>query len=164
MKGFEPTLFDKLFFADEGAGRQVRRFTIEELKQAVARDIESLLNTRMVFSEDRLVAFPQIRRSVLTYGMDDFSGRSLASHYDRLFICTSLENAIARHEPRLRNVKVALEVDVRATAVLFFAISAVLDVGPVHEPVTFDATLQPTTLQYEVSRGRSRSAGAELLS
>jgi type VI secretion system protein ImpF len=30
----------------------------------------------------------------------------------------------------------------------------VLLVGPAREPVTFDATLQPSTLRYSVSRGR----------
>jgi len=158
MKVFEPTLFDKLFPAEALPERQIRRFSVEELKEAVARDIEALLNTRMVFGEALLERYPQCQRSILTYGMEDFAGRSLASHYDRVFICESLERAIARHEPRLRNVKVRLEVDSKATSALFFAISAILDVGAAHEPVTFDATLQPTTLQYAVSRSRSRSA------
>ena len=161
MKGFEPTLFDKLFPSEGGLGRQVRRFNVEELKEAVARDVESLLNTRMVFTEEMLARFPQCQRSILTYGMDDFAGRSLASHYDRVFICESLEKAISRHEPRLTKVKVALEVDSKATSVLFFAITAILDVGPAHEPVTFDATLQPTTLQYAVSKSRPRQLGQD---
>ena len=156
MKGFEPTLFDKLFVSEVAPERQIKRFTIEELKDAVARDVESLLNTRMIFTEDMLESFPECRKSILTYGLDDFSGRSLASHYDRLFICGSLETAIARHESRLKDVKVALEVDSRATSVLYFAITALLDVGQAHEPISFDATLQPTTLQYTVSKGRQR--------
>ena len=65
----------------------------------------------------------------------------------------SLEQAIARHEPRLTHVRVMLQVDGRATSVLYFAITAMLDVGPAHEPVTFDATLQPSTLQYSVTKG-----------
>ncbi|MNI62600.1 hypothetical protein D3C87_1436840 [compost metagenome] len=50
-----------------------------------------------------------------------------------------------------------LQVDSRATSVLYFAITAMLDVGPAHEPVTFDATLQPSTLQYSVTRGWAKS-------
>ncbi len=156
MKGFEPSLYDKLFEADDTAAHAVRRLSIEELKESVARDIEALLNTRMVFSDETLRRYPECQRSLLTYGLSDFSGLSLASHYDRDFICRSLENAIARHEPRLRQVRVLLQVDGRATSVLYFAITAILDAGAAHEPVTFDATLQPCTLRYAVSKTRAK--------
>ncbi|GEM_PF-86502 len=157
MKGFEPSLFDKLFEAEGQSPYALRRLSIEEMKETVARDIEALLNTRMVFTEEDLRRFPNCQRSVLTYGLSDFSGLSLASHYDREFICRSLEQAIARHEPRLTHVRVMLQVDSRATSVLYFAITAMLDVGPAHEPVTFDATLQPSTLQYSVTKGWAKS-------
>ena len=157
MKGFEPSLFDKLFEAEGQSPYALRRLSIEEMKETVARDIEALLNTRMVFTEEDLRRYPNCQRSVLTYGLSDFSGLSLASHYDREFICRSLEQAIARHEPRLTHVRVMLHVDSRATSVLYFAITAMLDVGPAHEPVTFDATLQPSTLQYSVTKGWAKS-------
>lgn len=160
MKGFEPSLFDKLFDGDVHAPHALRRLSVEEIKETVARDIEALLNTRMVFTEESLKRFPECQRSVLTYGLSDFSGLSLASFYDREFICRSLEQAIARHEPRLTQVRVVLQVDGRATSVLYFAITAMLDVGPAHEPVTFDATLQPSTLQYSVSKGWAKTANA----
>ena len=57
-------------------------------------------------------------------------------------------------------MRVVLQVDSRATSVLYFAITAMLDVGPAHEPVTFDATLQPSTLQYSVSKGWAKAAAA----
>jgi type VI secretion system protein ImpF len=160
MKGFEPSLFDKLFDDDiaAGAAHALRRLSIEELKETVARDIESLLNARMVFSEASLKGFPECQRSVLTYGLSDFSGLSLASYYDREFICRSIEQAISRHEPRLTHVHVLLQVDSRATSVLYVAITAVLEVGPAHEAVSFDATLQPSTLQYSVSKGWAKAA------
>lgn len=160
MKGFEPSLFDKLFDGDGQTPHALRRLSVEEIKETVARDIEALLNTRMVFTEASLKRFPECQRSVLTYGLSDFSGLSLASFYDREFICRSLEQAIARHEPRLTQVRVVLQVDSRATSVLYFAITAMLDVGPAHEPVTFDATLQPSTLQYSVSKGWAKAANA----
>ncbi|MFC4278633.1 type VI secretion system baseplate subunit TssE [Achromobacter aloeverae] len=160
MKGFEPSLFDKLFGVDGESPHALRRLSVEEMKETVARDIEALLNTRMVFSEEALKRLPECQRSVLTYGLADFSGLSLASHYDRELICRSLEQAIARHEPRLAQVRVMLLVDGRATSVLYFAINAMLEVGPAHEPVTFDATLQPSTLQYSVSKGWAKTAVA----
>lgn len=160
MKGFEPSLFDKLFGAEGGSPHALRRLSVEEVKETVARDIEALLNTRMVFSEEVLKRLPECQRSVLTYGLADFSGLSLASHYDRELICRSLEQAIARHEPRLAQLRVMLLVDSRATSVLYFAINAMLQIGTAHEPVTFDATLQPSTLQYSVSKGWAKAAAA----
>ena len=156
MKGFEPSLFDKLFPKQGYLSHAVRKLSVEELKETVARDIESLLNTRMVYTEEMLDDFEECQRSILTYGVSDFSGKSLASFYDRSFVCRSLEQALTRHEPRLKNVNVTLGVEAtRMTAVLFFEITAVLDVGSLHEPVAFDATLKPSTLQYAVSKKRN---------
>ncbi|AMR81457.1 type VI secretion system baseplate subunit TssE [Cupriavidus taiwanensis] len=156
MKGFEPSLLDKLFDDEPHAPlpSALRQLSLEELKATVARDIESLLNTRIVHEDADFNGLPECRRSLLTYGLNDFAGLSLASFDDRQYICQSLRNAIERHEPRLQNVNVALSVNERATSVLCFGISAVLLVGPAREPVSFDAMLQPSTLQYSVTRGR----------
>lgn len=92
---------------------------------------------------------------VLTYGLNDFAGLSLASHYDRAFICKSIQQAIARHEPRLQQVQVTFELNEQSTNALYFAIQALLVVHPAEEPVSFDAMLQPSTLQYSVTRARA---------
>ncbi|RDU95044.1 type VI secretion system baseplate subunit TssE [Trinickia dinghuensis] len=156
MKRFEPSLLDKLFDDDPRSPAPVamRQWSLEELKGRVARDVESLLNTRIVLTEDELEKLPECQRSVLTYGLNDFAGLSLASHYDRTFICESIEQAIARHEPRLREVRVSLEVNEQSTNALYFVIRAKLVVHPAEEPVSFDAMLQASTLQYSVTRSR----------
>jgi type VI secretion system protein ImpF len=159
MMRFEPSLFDKLF-EDEPNGANpstVHTLSLDELKSSVARDLEALLNTRMGLSEEALGEFPECARSILTYGLNDFSGRSLASDYDRKFICRSIQLAIARHEPRLRNVQVTLELREQSTSVLNFAISALLVVYSTQEPVNFDALLQPSTHQYSVMRARGKA-------
>lgn len=163
MNGFEPGLLDKLFDDDwrGPASPVLRHLSLEEVKNMVARDLESLLNTRMVFNDAKLESFPECRRSVMTYGLSDFSGLSLASHYDRSFICRSLEQAIARHESRLRDVAVTLEVDGQtSTNMLYFGITALLVLPELAEPVNFDAMLQPTTLQYSITRGTGKSRTA----
>ena len=156
MKRFEPSLLDKLFDDDphSPASATMRQWSLEELKGRVARDVEALLNTRIVMTEAELAKLPECQRSVLTYGLNDFAGLSLASHYDRTFICESIEQAIARHEPRLREVRVALEVNEQSTNALHFVIRAKLVVHPAEEPVSFDAMLQASTLQYSVTRSR----------
>lgn len=156
MKGFEPSFLEKLFDEDPRAPASgvLKRLSIEQVKESVARDLESLLNSRMVLSEDALGNYPECRKSVITYGLNDFSGLSLASSFDRAYICRSLEQAILQHEPRLKNVRATLDLNKRSSNSLHFSISAVLELHPAREPVNFDALLQPTTLQYSVSRAR----------
>jgi type VI secretion system protein ImpF len=158
MKRFEPSFFDKLFDDEPHlpAPAAMRQLSLEELKSNVARDVEAILNTRIALTDAELAALPECQRSILTYGLNDFSGLSLASHYDRTFICKSIQQAIARHEPRLQQVAVTLELDEQSTNALYFAIQALLVVHPAEEPVSFDAMLHPSTLQYSVTRARAK--------
>jgi type VI secretion system protein ImpF len=163
MKGFTPGLFDRLLDVPvKGAtSATVSRMSVEDLKDSVARDLEALLNTRTVIPEELLKRYPECSRSIVTYGLNDFAGRSLSSHDDRAYICLCLEKAIARHEPRLRNVKASLEVREDAINRLNFAITALMVVSTSQEPVNFDAVLQPSSLHYTISKARrAASAGA----
>ncbi len=156
MKGFEPSLLEKLF-DDEPRSPAVgafKRLSMEQYKESVAADLEALLNSRAMVSDETLERFTECQQSLATFGLHDFSGRSLASFNDRTFICDSLKQAIARHEPRLRDVCVALEHSQRSAGSLRFSISALLVVHPASEPVSFDALLQPATLRYSVSKSR----------
>ncbi|GJI91248.1 hypothetical protein RugamoR1_44110 [Rugamonas sp. R1(2021)] len=149
-------MFDRLMDAplNGNASGTVPRQSIEDLKDSVARDLEALLNTRAVIPEDLLKRFPECGRSIATYGLNDFAGLSLSSTDDRAFICRSLERAIARHEPRLRNVQASLELRADAVNRLNFSITALLVVHSAHEPVNFDAVLQPSSLHYTISKAR----------
>ena len=165
MEGFTPGFFDRLLgTVVRGAGSTtVARMTAEDFKDAVARDLEALLNTRSVIPADSLMAFPECSQSLVTYGLTDFADRSLSSPSDRAYICGCLEKTITLHEPRLRNVKATLEVrDDNTVNRLRFSITALLVVSASEEPVNFDALLQPSTLQYSVGKmGRApASAGA----
>lgn len=157
MKGFEPSLLEKLF--DDAprvtaASGIFKTIPLEQYKESVARDLEGLLNSRAAYSEDSLKSFPNCQKSLMTYGLRDFSTMSLANASDRAAICRSLEQSIARHEPRLHNVRVTLEANAHSVGGLHFSIHALLDLQPAREPISFDALLQPNTLQYSVSRLR----------
>lgn len=156
-KGFEPSFFDKLF-DDQPVGAARRRLSLEQLKDSIARDLEALLNTRMAMDEELVESFPLVARSVAAFGLADFAGLSLANVYHRRKICSSIEGAIAAHEPRLRDVRVDLELHRKTVNALYFSINAVLVVRPAQEPVSFDALLTPTSLQYSVSRHRRQGA------
>ena len=160
MKGFEPSLLEKLFDDEPRSPERgmFKRFTMERFKESVARDLEALLNTRAAIDESVLGAFPECRSSLATYGMPDFSGLSLASAHDRARICASLESGIRTHEPRLREVHVELEPELGSVTGLRFQISALLMAHPASEPVSFDAMLQPSTLQYRIAPQRRQAA------
>lgn len=165
MKGFTPDLFDRLLGQPVRNGAVVARLTSEDLKDAVARDLEALLNTRSTIQEDALLAFPECKSSMVGYGLCDFADRSLSSPTDRAHICACIEAAIVRHEPRLQHVKALLEVRDEAGAPsvnrLSFSITAVLVGSRSQEPVNFDAVLQPSTLQYSIRKaGRASAAQA----
>lgn len=154
MKGFAPGLFDRLMgsSAHELSSGTVARLSMEDLKDTVARDLEALLNTRTVIPEELLKSYPESSKSIVSYGLNDFAGMSLASTADRTAICRALESAIDRHEPRLRKVVASLELREGSINRLNFAISALLVVHPAQEPVSFDAVLQPSSLQYSISK------------
>lgn len=163
MKGYTPGLFDRLMdrpVHGAGSGVTITRLSIEDLKDTVARDLEALLNTRAVIPEDLLKRYPECSKSIVTYGLNDFAGLSLSSTDDRAYICQCLEKAIARHEPRLRNVRASLEVQEGSINRLNFAITALLVVNSAQEAVNFDAVLQPSSLHYTISKARRVAQGA----
>lgn len=152
---YRPTLLDRL--ADNDSRRSdetdtLRQISAEEMKDSVARDLEALLNSRCPMNEQLYRQYPESLNSICSYGMGDFIGRSLANPSDRNHICRSLERTIAIHERRLKQVRIALELDSRATNRLRFTIHALLILHPSMEPVHFDALLHPATLNYSVSR------------
>lgn len=159
-KGFAPTIFDKLFDNEPRIPTEInslRRLNIEELKESVAEDLETLLNSRRGHSDERLQAYTHVTESILSFGIIDFVGLSLSNPADCHRICRGIEQTIQRHEKRLRNIRVTLENDRYSTNTLRFCIHALLVVYPAREPVNFDALLQPTTQQYSVLRGRRAS-------
>jgi len=147
MSGFVPGLMDRLMGA---RGQAAAGFTTRQLKDAVARDLEDLLNTRAALPEALLEGYPECAASIVSYGLVDFAGMCLSSSEDRGRICASLKAAIERHEPRLRQVQARIEQQAGSINRVNFVISGVLAVFPAFEPVNFDAVLQPSTLHYAI--------------
>jgi len=124
---------------------------ISRYKQAVARDLESLLNSRRVDFEDRIESLPQARRSILSYGITDLSSLSLLDPGAQGHLRSQIKTAIERHEPRLSRVRVSLDAPKGRDRQLRFRVDAVLTVHPQKPPVVFDAMLQLTTNTYRIS-------------
>jgi type VI secretion system protein ImpF len=144
---------DRLLDDEPGTSREPipNRFqNLRELKKAVTRDLEDLLNTRQELLEELPSEFAEVSRSLVSYGLPDFTSFSLLSKHDRNRIRRAVEQAIANFEPRLARVNVTLEPPRDNDRALRFHIEALLRLEPAPELVTFDAVLQLTTQKYVV--------------
>jgi type VI secretion system protein ImpF len=123
---------------------------VRQLKRSVARDLEALLNTRQETDVEMPSDFNEVNRSLLMYGLPDFTSVNLLNQEDRNRIRRSLERSIATFEPRLERVRVNLESRGEHDRAVRFRIDAFLRIEPTREAVTFDAVLQLNTQEYRV--------------
>lgn len=116
--------------------------SVADLKQAVRRDLEWLLNTRCHIEsiDEKLEEAP---RSVAFFGLPDFTGVSVKSHLEQKRMTAAIEEAIRIFEPRFTNLKVILEPIENVDRQLKFRIEATLDIEPTPEPIVFDSILEP---------------------
>lgn len=131
----------------------LQAFDIRALKRAVARDIESLLNTRCLDTDEQLDGFPNARASMLDFGITDLSSLSLLDPGDQAYLRDKIRIAIQRHEPRLGSVSVRLDSPKGTERMLRFRVDAHLEAAPTRPPVRFDATLQLSTNSYQIREG-----------
>jgi type VI secretion system protein ImpF len=159
MNGFAPGLLDRLMgdYSQSNVGGAVSRLTMEQLKDSVARDLEALLNTRIGIPPEVFAEYPEARRSIVNYGLVDFAGLCLSSTEDRSAICASLKTAIETHEPRLKNVSASLELEKGSVNRLTFVINATLQMDSASEAVNFNAVLQPSSLNYSITKAARQS-------
>jgi len=131
-----------------------RFYNLRQLKRAVARDLEALLNTRQEALAEVPTEFAEVSHSLLSYGLPDCTSLNLLSTQDRNRIRRALEQAIATFEPRLERVRVTLDSPRQYERILRFRVEAILPVKPAPEAVVFDAVLQLHTQEYIV-RGQN---------
>lgn len=127
-----------------------RARSVRELKVALRRDLEWLLNSRRIaFPPDE--GLVELNRSVYVYGLPDFTAWSLNNPKDQVRMLRSLQGTIKLFEPRLANVNIVpLESKVIATRSLRFRIEALLLMDPAPELVSFDTMLDLTSSHYHI--------------
>src|SRR5438094_10508474 len=101
-----PSVLDRLLDDDPGVTREApprRHQVLRELKQAVRRDLEDLLNTRV-----RCRPWPpgldELGHSLVNYGLPDFTGLGAGADKAREEMRRLLEEVIRREEPRFKTV------------------------------------------------------------
>lgn len=126
-----------------------RHQSIRMLKNALVRDLGALLNTKRRETEVS-EEFPELRQSLLTFGLPDFTSFSLRSPFEQNRLRREVESTIRRFEPRLTGVAVELEPRGPDVA-LHFRVNAQLKMEPEPEPVRFDTVLEADTCHFHVA-------------
>jgi type VI secretion system protein ImpF len=146
------SVLDRLIDSEPGSPADpspTRSRSLRELKRNVRRDLEWLLNTRREV-HNLPPDLQQTAKSLIMYGLPDFSATSVNNPSDQLYMLRTLEQAIEQFEPRLGRVTIRLETGGETERSLHFRIDAGLLVDPAPEPVTFDTTVQLYSGEYEV--------------
>jgi type VI secretion system protein ImpF len=150
-----PSVLDRLVDTQPGVSTeaQVNRSTrLAQLKEAVKRDLEWLLNTKRTAVEIP-ADLRHLHSSLLTFGIPDFTHAGLNRPDDRRALQQAVEIVVRRFEPRLRDVEVTLIDGRENERGLRFRIDAKLDVEPAPEAVSFDSVLDLTTKSFAITPG-----------
>ena len=139
IEGARALLFDRLVdVSPEWDEHERRILNRDQLKASVRRELERLLNTRCSIPLHQL---GEEERSVINYGIPDFSSLSPRNADDHVLIASIVGQTITAFEPRLRQVRVVVGPVAGAQSSLFLIINAELTVGLFTEPVSFPVTL-----------------------
>lgn len=121
-------------------------------RDGLLRDLEALLNTRREAETDLTEEFPELKRSLYTYGLPDLTSFDPDQPVDRRRMQQAIAQTITTFEPRLDRVQVhepILEID----RTLRFPVEAIFRTEHQPGPVRFDTVLRLDTNTYAV-KGR----------
>lgn len=129
---FTPTIFDKIAsnlqltgISSEGLDRasefdkrsfrfhttaDLERFNEQAVRATVMRELAWLLNTVNLDSTVDLTPYPQVRTSVLNYGINDMTGKSTTSQAQKAR-AARIKSAIETFEPRIDSSSLKVETD-----------------------------------------------------
>src|SRR5215470_4266117 len=99
----QPALLDRLTDDEPDKKvepREARVLSKRKLRESVLRDLEWLFNATQLEAVNPLARAPQVRKSVLNYGMPALSGNT-ASSFDITDLTRAVRDAILTFEPRI---------------------------------------------------------------
>jgi type VI secretion system protein ImpF len=148
-----PSMLDRLLDDEPQKKAEAPRTNaqaLREIKAAVRRDLENLLNTRA-----RCLSWPpsleELPASLVNYGLPDFTNTYARAIEDPDMFIKVVKFAIEQFEPRLRDVRVELvQSNVATDRALKFKIDATLYVEPVEDKVFYSSSLEPVSGNFEV--------------
>ena len=152
---FLPSVLDRLLDEHSGAAPRTRSRAQQllDLRNAIRRDLEALLNTHQCCRAPP-PDMPELGRSLIDYGAPDFSTLNAGAAAARESFRRAIEDIIRRFEPRFKLVKVTLlDVASAADRTLRFRIEALMYAEPAPERISFDSLLDPASQIYSVVGG-----------
>lgn len=123
--------------------------SLAQLKVAIRRDLENLLNTRCV-PDPLPESSVETLHSMYSYGVPDITEIGQNFLYEKERLLGEIEKAVQVFEPRLDGVKVAILPAAGVSRVLRFVIEGMLRIDPAPEHVVFDAALELTSGEYQL--------------
>ncbi len=155
-RAIQQGLLDRLIDNDPATRAEApisRAESLRRFRAAVKRDLEWLLNTVRISFEIPETC-PELRKSLLFYGLPDISSMSLQSPADERRLLRGLELAIETFEPRLARAKVtSSEAMSYGSQAVKFHVEAILLIDPAPERIAFDTVLEITKGAYSVKEG-----------
>jgi len=149
LQGARAPLFDRFGAADGEEGiaflpwHAARRggggLTPSALEQSIALELDRLLNARCAAS---LAQLAQRARSVLDYGLPDYSALHTADLQHHRQLQRLLHDTITAFEPRLREIQVAVTANPNSRQALDVAVSGHVVVAERLEPVSFQVAVR----------------------
>ncbi len=149
-----PSVLDRLLDLEPDNRNETprdRAQLLRDLKTSVRRDLENLLNTRILISyipKD----LTQLESSLVNYGIPDFGNAILESSNSMEFMRKTVEEAIKQFETRFQFVRVELGFgsNNRLSRSIQFVIDGILYAEPAPEPVTFSTQLNTIANAFRV--------------
>jgi type VI secretion system protein ImpF len=146
----QQSVLDRLLQDPDAPETFSRSQSVRELKTAVRRDLEWLLNTRSIAVKPPEV-LTELAASVYTYGLGDVTSLSADDPRSRARLRRMIEESISVFEPRLTGVQVSESATTfEGARQMRFVIEAFLKMDPSPERVSFDTVLDLSTGQYAV--------------
>jgi type VI secretion system protein ImpF len=139
LERIQPCLLDRLTDDEPDNPRESRTARVispARYRDAVMRDLRWLFNTSSRLDPEELADFPEVARSVISYGIRDLCGR-VSTSLDVSELERELTEAVLRFEPRILpesvRVRAISQANYNSPSVLSFEISAELWANPLPE-------------------------------
>jgi type VI secretion system protein ImpF len=139
-----PSIIDRLIDPTSGGTIARRGYTVEQMIDAVRRDLEDLMNTRRT-NPYLPTEFVEVLNSIEAYGMPDLTSLNAITMQQREAIGRVIESIVQQFEPRLKDIHATLlDTGQKVERSLRFHIEARLALEPAPE-VAFETVLELTT-------------------
>ncbi|OWV72433.1 type VI secretion system baseplate subunit TssE [Rhizobium sp. J15] len=123
---------------------------VREMREAIRRDLEALLNTRRCPTTPPAV-LAELKDALVSYGVDGVVSANLMTDEAKLRLAAAIERRIALFETRLSDVRVTiLKSRTMTERALRLRIQATFRLHEGMPPISFESTIDPSTQRFLV--------------